>query len=508
MSEPATLIAQDVLVDTVTVEQSPKLRIPARLAAAISSFPAVIVAILVGKVYWTCRDNIVDPDLWWHLRNAQYLIQTLSFPRLESYSFTASGWPRINHEWLSELVYYAGFSALGLRGIFIVFASLLAVLVVAVFCLCRKETKDPIVAGVATMFGGVLAMVGFTPRTQHLAWLCFAGIYAILLRFRSGKPAPLWLIPILFGLWINFHGSWLIGLAVYGIFVFSGLIRRDMGRLSAAPWSKDERKKLIVTGLASVALLFVNPYGYRLILYPFDAMLHQKLSVATVTEWASVDFNDGRGKLVALVLGVIFTMALAGRKRWRIDDALLTAFALYCGLTHIRFLMLAGVVLPPILAPRFGTISSYDPKRERRLLNSALVALIAGICVLGFPSAQMLQAQIAGFFPVRSTEFLHTHPQPGHLFNLYQWGGYLEWNLPETPIFIDSRADPFEEKGVLKDYMDVATLKSSQEILDRYHVVNVLYPAGMPLSYFLSKSQQWERIYSDGQTDIYRRRSP
>jgi hypothetical protein len=135
------------------------------------------------------------------------------------------------------------------------------------------------------------------------------------------------------------------------------------------------------------------------------------------------------------------------------------------------------------------------------------VVIILGVCVLEFPSAQMLNAEVAQFFPVRATEFLRTHPQRGHLFNLYQWGGYLEWNLPQAPTFIDGRADPFEYKGVLKDYMDIATLNNSQEILDRYQVTNVLYPVGTPLSYFLSKSSQWERIYSDGQSVIYRRRS-
>jgi hypothetical protein len=170
--------------------------------------------------------------------------------------------------------------------------------------------------------------------------------------------------------------------------------------------------------------------------------------------------------------------------------------------------MLAGIVLPPILAPHLGRISSYDPRHERRLFNSALVAVILGACVLGFPSADMLRAQVAQFFPVRATEFLRTHPQQGHLFNPYQWGGYLEWNLPQKKTFIDSRADPFAQTGVLKDYMDIATLDESQEILDRYKVTTILYAVGTPLSYFLSKSSQWERIYTDGQSVVYRRRVP
>jgi len=41
--------------------------------------------------------------------------------------------------------------------------------------------------------------------------------------------------------------------------------------------------------------------------------------------------------------------------------------------------------------------------------------------------------------------------------------------------------------------------------LDSYHISYVLYPAGTPLSYFLSKSPQWERIYGDNLAVIYRR---
>src|SRR5438067_67217 len=132
-----------------------------RLGRAICSFPALIAGILIAKVYWTCRDNMADPDLWWHLRNAQHFVATLQFPNVDTYSFTASGSPWVNHEWLSELFYYGAFCAFGLRGVYLVFASVLAVLVVVVFSLCLKETKEPFAAGIASIFGGLLAMVGF-----------------------------------------------------------------------------------------------------------------------------------------------------------------------------------------------------------------------------------------------------------------------------------------------------------------------------------------------------------
>src|SRR5690348_8925350 len=69
-----------------------------RLARMMSSFPALLTAVLIGKVYWTCRSNIADPDIWWQLRNAQYFLTNLRFPNIDTYSFTAAGSPWVNHE--------------------------------------------------------------------------------------------------------------------------------------------------------------------------------------------------------------------------------------------------------------------------------------------------------------------------------------------------------------------------------------------------------------------------
>lgn len=505
--EPSHVVVGERGVGRVTASTKRRalLLTLSRLGKSLSSFPGLILVLLTAVMYFTCRARIDDPDLWWHLRNAQYLVTSLHLPNFDTYSFTAMGSPWVNHEWLPGLLYYVGFCAFGLRGVFIVFASVIAMLVLALFLNCLKETRDPFVALIATTCGALLGMVGFSPRAQHFGWLCFALVYGILLRFRSSKEEPLWLIPVLFCIWANCHGSWLIGLVIYAIFICAGLVRRDLGALKAAPWSDHDLRRLLLTGLASIGALFVNPFGYRLLLWPFDLAFRQKLGVGNVEEWASVNFGDARGRIVALLLAAIFISAFVGRRRWRIDDALLTMFVLYCGLAHVRFLLLAGIALPPILAPQFGRISSYDPRRERRLLNLSLITITIGICALAFPSERMLGEEVANSFPVRAVGFLRGQPQQGHIFNLYQWGGYLEWNLSSVHTFIDSRSDIFEYNGVLKDYLDVAYLNNSEEILERYGVGYVVYPVGTPLIYLLSKSRQWERIYSDNQTIIYRK---
>ena len=296
-----------------------------------------------------------------------------------------------------------------------------------------------------------------------------------------------------------------MGLVVFGVMILSGLIRSDTGRLSAAPWTAEDLRRLALTLFFSLASLFVNPFGWRLVLYPFDVLFRQKLNVALGGEWASVNFNDLRGVFVMLTLAAVFAAALFPRKRWRIDDAILTAFALFCGLTHIRFLVMAGIVLPPILVGQFGNLSSYDPTRERRVLNAIIIAVIVAMLIVGFPSEHVLGAHVNQLFPIGALNYLRTYPQTGNLFNQYEWGGFLEWNLPQVQTFIDSRTDIFEYKGVLKDYFAISTFDESQELLNKYRIDYILYPAHTPLAYFLANSARWECIYQDDQAVIYRR---
>src|SRR5713226_2949561 len=80
-------------------------------------FPVMLTALLVTLQFIMSHQNVSDPDIWWHLRNAEYLFQHHELPRYDLYSFTVAGQPWINHEWLSEVPFYLAWRAGGLVGI-------------------------------------------------------------------------------------------------------------------------------------------------------------------------------------------------------------------------------------------------------------------------------------------------------------------------------------------------------------------------------------------------------
>ena len=56
--------------------------------------------LLFGLLAMTAR-NATDPDLWWHLRTGQWIVETGHIPHSDPFSFTRAGSAWVSHEWLS-----------------------------------------------------------------------------------------------------------------------------------------------------------------------------------------------------------------------------------------------------------------------------------------------------------------------------------------------------------------------------------------------------------------------
>ena len=467
-----------------------------RLLPAVS-FHVVLTLIVLTVVFVLSRRGISDPDIWWHLHNADYLVQHHSLPRADLYSFTVPGHPWINHEWLAELPYYFAWRALGLGGINAVMFAVLSLIFLGVLYLCYQESghyKASIVAGCFAVF---LGSVSFGPRTILFGYAYLVLLLIVLQRFRQKGHAPLWLIPPLFCLWVNTHGSWLIGIVIFSTVIGAGLFKGEWGLIAAEPWTPSQRNQLLMSWSASLAALFVNPFGARLVFYPFDLAFRQKLNIEHVAEWVSVNFHDMRGKLVIILLIVLLVSALLRARRWTLAELGLVLFALYSGLTYIRFLFLLGIVIAPVLAKTFEFVPRYRREKDTPVMNALVIILMIAGVARYWPREIQLQALVADQYPAQAVSYLQAHPPSGPVLNFYLWGGYLNWRDPSLKIFLDSRVDIFEYSGVLQDYLDVLALKDPELLLDKYKIRYVLFPPGEPLTYVLQHDPKWKVLYSD-----------
>ena len=111
-------------------------------------------------------------------------------------------------------------------------------------------------------------------------------------------------------------------------------------------------------------------------------------------------------------------------------------------------------------------------------------------------------------FPSKALPYLSTFHPEGRVFNEFLWGGFLIWNAPHIPVFIDSRVDIFEYNGTFKDYLDITHLNNSIALLEKYQIRYVLFERNSPLVYLLKTSHAWKVDYEDGTTSFLERIAP
>jgi len=454
------------------------------------------MALLAAAIFGLCVKQFAEPDIWWHLRSAQDLWGSHNFIPADTYSFTAAGAPRINYEWLSELAYFFAYRVGGLRGILTLYFGVLVAIFSGVYYLCCKAGADGTNSVLAVFLGILLAAVSIGPRTLLFGWLCLVGVLIVLDRFRrTGKG--LWLMPLVFALWINLHPSWIFGMVVVALTIGAGLVEGEWGLVGATKWKSAELRSLLVALAASIAALFVNPLGYKMVLYPFDFLFRQQSNVNYIAEWQGVDFSTGDGKVALVAVMGLIAAALLSRRQWRLYEVLLTAFALWAALSHTRFLFFAGLILPPIFAQRIDLLTPYNPDEDRPLLNAAIMACIVAGIVFFFPSQAKLQQKVDEEYPTEALTFMQRNHLNGRIFNQYFWGGYMEWAAPQLKPFIDGRADIFVYNGVLDDHRKVTGIQQPLEVLNKYEIDYALLQPGTPLTYLMQHAPGWSSIYSD-----------
>jgi hypothetical protein len=469
------------------------------------SFPVVLALIVVGLIFMLSRKGISDPDIWWHLHDAQYMAEHQSLVRTDMYSFTVPGHTWINHEWLAELPYYFAWRTLGLGGIHAVMFAVLVLIFGGVFYLAYRESGHYKASVIAVCFVVFLASVSFGPRTILFGYAYLTLLLIILQHMRQVGRAPLWIIPPLFCLWVNTHGSWSLGIAVFSIVVAAGFVKGDWGLVYSDGWTTSQRKRLLAAWAASVAALFINPYGAKLVFYPLDLAFRQKLNIEHVAEWVSINFHDLRGKmLIVLVLVLLISMLLRPR-RWALAELAVVLFALYSGLTYIRFLFLVAIVIAPALAKSLDFVPRYRREMDTPVVNAFVIALMVSAMAYFWPRNRQLQQWVEEQYPAHAISYLEKHSPDGPMLNFYLWGGYVNWRNPGLKIFLDSRVDIFEYSGVLKDYLDLLALNEPAAVLDKYRVRYVLFPPNEPLTYVLEHDEGWRVLYRDKLSVLLRR---
>jgi hypothetical protein len=473
------------------------------------SFPAMLAVLLVGTILVPLRKFLVDPDAWWHIKVGATLLSTHRFPTTDPYSFTASGTPWIAYEWVGELLLGAVEGAWGIRGLMVVDLVLAAAILLALYAFATLRCGNSKAAFVACAALLPLVYLSVSLRPQMLGYLFLVLTLIVLERFRQGHTGALWLLPLLFLVWVNTHGSFILGLLALGVYWAAGLVDIHWGGLQSRLWTAGERLRLELAALLILLALTLTPYGPEVCLYPFNMAFSQPINVGNIQEWQPMMFGESFGKVfLALLIGFVVAQVTL-RPTWRLEELVLFLVGTIAACLHMRFVLIFVPFSAPLLALILACgVPPYEPAKDKYALNAILMVLVVAAIVRFFPSQARLESQMEKRWPVKAVAYLKQHPAPRPMYNNYSYGGYLIWQLDgQNKVFIDGRADIYERVGVLADYLTISRVgHATPFLLDAYGIQSCLIEREEALATLLGASPGWQKIYGDQISVLYVRR--
>ena len=470
--------------------------------------------LLFGLLAMTAR-NAVDPDLWWHLRTGQWIVETGHIPHADPFSFTRAGSPWVSHEWLSEVAFYEIWKYAGAAGLIIFSAVVTTAGFMLLYLRCPGKAQGAAAAALA--LGALAAAPAWGVRPQMFTFALASLLLWLLERGQERARLLLW-IPPLFLLWLNLHAGFALGPAL--LFACCvGLVWEVASGNTAWQDVRPYLVRVLLVLLACMALVPLNPSGAQLYRYPLDVLRSAGMR-SFIVEWLPPDFHQLR--YVPLFLIWLALLVALGSSRSRpkarvLAPVFLTFLAAMDAVRHIPILALFAT---PVIAAIFSAPSSrahFSPERSPRpssafrlAFRGVVLLLMAGFAVTRWHSLVRNQVRTeAELFPSQAVEFLRSHPVPGRLFAYYDWGGYAIWKLyPEYRVFVDGRADLYGD-DLLHQFQKAMELQAGwEQILDTWGVQTVLVPPTCSLAEALLLDEGWHAEYRDSQAVLLLRIHP
>jgi hypothetical protein len=508
---------------------------------------------------------LADADIGWHIRTGELILATHSLPRTDPFSSTMQGKPWFAWEWLYDVTLGILDRACGLNGV----VWLCALLVSATFTLLLSQLLK---RGTGLLLAIVLMLLAEAAATIHLyarphitSWLFSLLWFMALERWERSERGhgdaqrrlPRWL-PWFFAasmlLWVNLHGGWLLGIALVGIYTFSGFVDSLRERDAFAKIRTTRRARaMALAWVASVMATFANPFGWRLHVHIYR-YLGDRYLMNHIDEFRSPDFHGWAQRAFAIILAVA-VVAFASdcsadggssskRHQLRLSQLLVVLLAVYAGLYSSRNLpvssMLLALIVGPILWDNFAVLADkpgawrwvrrvtarildfsermggLEMQLRGHLWPAVAVLLAFAICLHGgqVGSRRVIDAAFdPKKVPVGAVNFLQREsaeepPATEPVFSTDAWGGYLIYVMyPDRKVVMDDRHDLYGSDRVRQYLILTQGGPGWQGVLQDWRIRTALLPADSTLANLLRElPQNWRVVYEDQVAVVFERR--
>jgi len=474
----------------------------------------LFVAILALGLFTMAARSVTDPDVWWHLRTGQLIVQGHKIFHTDPYSFSKFGQLWIDHEWLAQILIYATYSLASWGGLIFEFA---AVIATAFWIVFLRSPGRPYIAGAITAWGAVASIPSWGVRPQMLT-LLLASVFLLIVEKSYRRPNLLWWAPALMLLWVNLHAGYALGIVFLVLYLVGNVLDLAFGQgdlLDPATWFK---RIALTTGIC-IAVVPLNPYGVRLYSYPLET-LRSAAMLSNIAEWLSPNFHETKNFPILLMILAILVLCALSPKKLRPSELLLLTATLYAALRSVRHIPIFVLIAVPILSgmiqaclEQSGRARLFDTSigslsRSKLIFNWLLLIGMLIFCSVRLHYVIVHQSQAeAREFPAAAASFIAESKPPSPMLNHYNWGGYFIWKLyPEYRVFIDGRADVYGD-SFINNFASTYYLRGPawQSLLEKWNIRTVVLPPDSPLVTALKSIPGWKTMFADPQAVVLSR---
>lgn len=482
-------------------------------------------------IFFLVTRTPTDPDMWWHLRSGQEMIQQHQILLKDFFSYTKFGTIWINAFWLSDILLFLIFKAGG----YFLLTLFSSIILTATLSLIYAYAKGPWLLKTFLILAASFSVASFGGIRPQLFSFFLLSILIIALNqtTRNHEYKP-WPYLIIFILWANLHGGFIWGLLYFLAFLcgkfFNFLVDHDNSL------SLSEVRKLSELFVLSTISTLINPSGIYLWKLPFYTI---SVSMFNIGEWASPDFHQIN--LQPMLFFIFFYLISLTVVRKSVDFSNIFIFIgfSYMAFDAQRSIPLFLIVGFPILSDAFTEFfnnlfseipkinhffpninsdsqnqlnfedgKNLDPKITERhikgsgafrtLINLTLVSVLAIFAIIRTYSLSS-PTLIYKDYPLGAVNWIQLNKPAGPIFNSYNWGGFLIWNLREYPVFIDGRADIYGNEFLLNWLNAANGTNAGIKLLNQWNVKLVLLEPNWPIVQKL-QLQGWRVIFKDSKS--------
>lgn len=435
-------------------------------------------------------------DYFWHIKAGEYMVKNNTILTHDVFSWFVTGKYWFSHEWLFEKVLYNLLNIFGNLHIYVYCFILFFTLLLSIFVPNRKEyLKNIPFCMLWFSFSAILFF--FLQARPHLITYVLISLllYILFDLYKNEDSNKFYFIPIISLIWVNVHGGSSSLVYIFPIIFFlCGIFSFKSSKIENTDYSRKKLIKYMLSILFAFIPLFINPHGYKMVLYPYQNM-NNSVMLESISEWHCSDLNSISHYPFFVLAFLIFMIMFFSKKKIRLIDALIFLFGLYLGLKSIRFWPFIYIFMSHSI---FYYISPRKVDKGTDKVFIILICLFLGVFCLNKSHLKLSPTKVISD---KAIDVLKKE-NPKRLLNYYDYGGYLVYK--NIPVFIDGRADLYSEYN-FEDYLDISNASYKfTKYLKKYNFDYILMPKKRGITTYLSKSNDYNVIYSDKKIVIFK----